>query len=299
MANTLIGKILASASYRLNRLDKKIQGAIGKFTPQQKISLADCIEQNWENVSPVFVLSTGRSGTLLLNELLSISAYAYPLHQPRPELIRVSKLAYEEIYQKPEIFEEVFRTCREELVFDAVKFNKIYIETNNRISFFAPVILNVFPNAKFIHLVRHPGDFVRSGIRRKWYSGSHEHDLGRILPVKGEYKERWSRMSNIEKIGWLWNETNKFIENFTKRVPQNKFLFMKAEQLFKDINITKKIYEFIELPDFNEKKVAKIIKSPVNVQRKGQYPLYKDWKGEDKSQLQMITTLAQKYGYYL
>ena len=40
----------------------------------------------------------------------------------------------------------------------------------------------LFPKAKFIQLVRHPGDFVRSGIRRKYYSGN-ENDDSRITPL--------------------------------------------------------------------------------------------------------------------
>jgi hypothetical protein len=295
----MINKILLTASRQLKNLDKKVTGAIRKLTPEQSITLADCIDQDWQNVRPVFILSTGRAGTRLLHHLLLLSKHAYSLHQPRPELIRVSKLAYESISEIPEIFEEVFRTAREELMLEAVKFNKIFIETNNRITFFAPIITKVFPQAVFIHLVRHPGDFVRSGVRRKWYSGSHEHDLGRIIPRSGQDKDRWSKMSKIEKIGWLWNETNQFIDEFRKTISPEKFIFVQSENLFNDKTICEEIYRFAQLPDFNAKKVSKLIKKPVNVQKKGSFPRYDDWTDEDKNQLRAVAPLATQFGYKL
>jgi hypothetical protein len=37
------------------------------------------------------------------------------------------------------------------------------------------------PNVKFVHLFRHPGEVVRSGMRRGWYNG-HPSDRYRIEP---------------------------------------------------------------------------------------------------------------------
>ncbi len=292
-------RLLINLTYQLDRSEKKLQGVINKFSKTTNITLADCFTQNWKNVRPAFVLSTGRSGTLLLNRLLLLSPQAFAVHQPKPELIRVSKLAYEKIYQSPEVFEEVFRTAREELMFEAVKLQKVFIETNNHITFFAPIISKVFPNAVFLHLVRHPGDFIRSGIRRRWYSGMHDYDLGRIVPVSGEYKERWKELSDIEKIGWLWNETNQFIDNFKKSVPEENFSSVKAEDLFKKTAVTKEIFDFLKLNGFNERLVQRTIKNPVNVQRKGHFPPYKDWNELEKRKLKKIAVLAENYGYIL
>jgi hypothetical protein len=299
MAPDFFRRFLLGLSYRLDAFDKKLQGAINRYSPSKTLTLADCVARNWQNVRPVFVLSTGRCGTMMLNRILQLSDRTAAFHQPRPELIRVSKLAYEKIDETPEMFEEVFRTAREEMMFEVARSEKVYIETNNRITFFAPIISKVFPNSVFIHLVRHPGDFVRSGIRRQWYSGSHEHDLGRIVPTAGENQGKWSKYSNIEKIGWLWNETNQFVEQFGKTVSPETFLFVKAEELFEDSAVSKEIFEFAGLPGFNEKKVRGIIKKPVNVQRKGQYPLYDDWSEPEKEQLRKIAPLAESYGYKL
>ncbi|HDL18267.1 MAG TPA: hypothetical protein ENH29_04370 [Bacteroidetes bacterium] len=288
-----------SLSDKLEIVVRKLRGAANRAAPQQALTMIDCEKQNWQNVRPAFVLSTGRAGTLLLNRLLLPAPNAHAVHAPRPELIRASKRAYEEIDRQPEIFAETFKSAREELIFEAALHNQIFIETNNRITFFAPVIRRVFPNAVFIHLTRRPADFVRSGLRRKWYSGTEDHDLGRIVPIQGEAAEKWDRFSLIEKIGWLWNETNRFIADFTATLKPEDFLFIRAEDLFTHIEITKKIYEFLHLNDFNPKRVAKMIQHPVNVQKKRKYPKYENWPESDKTALKNLTPLAGKYGYKL
>lgn len=278
---------------------KKLRGAAGRISSEGIITLADCESQNWENVRPCFVLSTGRSGTLLLNRLLSTASNAIAVHQPKPELIRASRKAYEEISSSPEIFQEVFKCAREELILEAAQKKSVFIETNNRITFFAPVIKKVFPGAVFIHLVRHPGHFVRSGIRRKWYSGRHDHDIGRIVPVQGELKVRWDKLTIIEKIAWLWNETNQFIENFKEKLPDEDLLFLKAEDLFHDPEVAGQIFRFLHLEGFRLKVARKILQKPVNVQKKGDFPRFEDWSPEEKEKMRAFTPLAEKYGYII
>ena len=294
-----VSKFLIGFSGFLDFAAKKLSGAAFRLSPEMAISQADCEDQNWKNVRPCFVLSTGRSGTLLLNNLLQSAKNVFPIHQPSPELTRPSKLAYENISTHAEIFREIFKSAREEYLLQAARRQKVFIETNNRITFFAPIIKDVFPNSVFIHLVRHPGDFVRSGIRRKWYSGEHDHDFGRIIPTSGEMKKLWQELSLIEKIGWLWNETNQFIENFKKKHSSDDILFVRSEELFMNPRTTEKIFPFLRLEGFNNKTVAKMITKPRNPQRKGQFPKYEDWSDQDKKRLQRVTPLAEKYGYEL
>lgn len=282
-----------------HRCARKTQGAAYRMTGQSRtLSLGDCEREGWRNARPCFVLSTGRCGTLMLNRLLLSSPMAYAIHGPKPELIRASRRAFEEIHQHPEIFSETFKSAREEWVLDALVHDQVFIETNNRITFFAPIIREVFPRAVFIHLVRHPGDFVRSGIRRGYYSGEHGHDVGRITPKDGPIKQSWSSLSSIGKIGWLWNETNQFIEDFRQTVPVDDFLFVKAENLFSDLNVTKTIYEFLQLDGFDQKGLDNILSKPANIQRKGRFPKYADWDDSDKEELKAVALLSDKYAYF-
>ena len=292
-------EFLHNNANRLEVIAQMMRGAAYKLISAKKVYLAECERQNWTNLRSCFVLSPGRSGTLLLTKVLELSYEAYPMHVPRPELCRPSLRAYEQMKNHPEIFREVLKSAREDYVLNAVRTDRVYVETNNRITFFAPIIRDVFPNSVFIHLVRHPGDFVRSGVRRGWYSGYNEADVGRIVPTTCELLERWKDWSPIERIGWLWNETNQFIEDFKDHVSPQHVLLVKAEDLFRDIEISRQIYRFLGIDDFQSKRVARLLRRPVNIQKKGGFPPYKEWRENDKALLKRFASLASKYGYTL
>jgi len=242
-----------------------------------------------------FVLSTGRCGTKLLTKLLGLSNKVICEHTPLPELVYFSKLAYEIGLEHKNEFQLGIDMARYELIRDAFLGNQIYVETNNRITFFAPFLAKVFKKAKFIHLVRHPGDFVRSGIRRKWYSGNQSHEAGRIVPknILG-----WNRMTKIEKIAWLWNETNQFIEEFKADIGDtNRVMFVKAEDLFSKTEMPLEIFGFLKIEPPSKKKIINVINRPVNVQKKGEFPKYNEWNIEQKAQLRKYAILSSKYGY--
>ncbi|MEL6820596.1 MAG: sulfotransferase [Calditrichota bacterium] len=298
MNRQFLRQLLLSSSGRFLRWSKQLHGAADKMVPQSKLFLSDCIEAEWKNVFPCFVLSTGRSGTLLLTRILELADNAAPLHEPRPELFRASKRAYEEIHQQPDLFKEVLLSAREEYLLAAARRKQRYIETNNQISFFAPIIPQLFPNAVFIHLVRHPADFVRSGMRRNWYTGEHSHDIGRITPISGDLVSEWTSLSRVEKIAWLWNETNEFIETLVKEWPE-RFLQVRAETLFASTEESKRIFDFMELNGYNRHAVDRILQKPANPQRKGNFPKYNQWTDEDKAGLRRFATLAENYDYEL
>ena len=292
-------QLLIQTADRWEESLRYLRGAAYRLSPERSLTLADCESENWMNTRSCFVLSTGRSGTLFLNRMLMLSPDVMAVHQPHPELIRASKMAYENIQTRPAIFSETFKSAREELLLQAANRNKIFVETNNRITFFAPVIRDCFPNALFIHLVRHPGDFVRSGIRRHWYSGKSSHDPGRIQPFSGSVKEEWDTFSQIARIGWLWNETHRFIEAFKTTLPEEACLYVRAEDLFQNSGAAESVFRFLQLPVPPVKKINKQMQRPANVQKKGAFPHYDAWQEEDKETLKRFCPLAKQYGYIL
>lgn len=289
--------MLRSCIRFLERVDAKLQAARTPATGQMRPVGIDEINGNTlDFVSPCFVLSTGRCGTLWLTELLRPSRQALVNHSEYPELIRHSRLAYEQYEQTPRVFCEIIRATRDELIIEAYKREQVYVETNNRITFFAHAIKQVYPKARFIHLVRHPGDFVRSGWNRKWYDG-HPHDVGRI--VKLGPSDAWQAMSDIEKIAWLWNETNRYVEDFLSGLPQDSYVQVKAEDMFSDPCISTTLCEFIALSDIAPKSIARMLRQRVNEQRHWAIGPYEAWPDASKQQVRGQATLASGYGYSL
>lgn len=252
---------------------------------------------------PVFFLSTGRCGTQWFSKLLSFDSRLAVFHQPTPSLALQSKIVYELLLRKKwqldpneeALIKEIFWSAREDYLRYTYKTGKRYVETNNYITFFAPVLKQIFPDALFVHLVRHPGEFVRSGIDRDYYSRSNTDDYKRIEPITGTYKDRWESMNQIEKIAWLWNDTNIFIKAFLETLPPDQFRVFNFNQLSED-NI-QQILRLIgsEIP---QKKIAKLIPKRMNAQRTHHKESFDSWDAKEKSLVEEISgDLAGFYGY--
>jgi hypothetical protein len=243
-------------------------------------------------VSPVFVLSTGRCGTKWLTELLRLDPHMRVNHSDYPELIRHSRLAYERYEEEPKVFREIIRATRDGYILDAYNRGQTYVETNNRITFFAYAVQEVYPNARYVHLIRHPGDFVRSGLRREWYHGG-RHDVGRIRHADSE---QWAEMTDIEKIAWLWNETNQYIEDFLNTLETGQFLQVRAEEMWSDVEVDAEICKFVGAK-VSCKDIASMLKRKINQQHTGRALPYEKWSVKQKSQLRYYAFLRQRYGY--
>jgi hypothetical protein len=245
-----------------------------------------------------FVLSTGRCGTMLLARLLRTHPKIDSYHEATPKLVFPAKIAYE-LWKKgeAETCELAILSARYELVRDSFLRCKMYVETNNRLTFFAPQLAVAFERSKFIHLVRHPGAFVRSAIRRGYYARRGLWSEGRIVPLDKELK--WEQMSEIEKNGWLWNETNLFAERFKEDMPNDRVITIKSEDLYSNAQTIDKICDFLGMAPLSKGRVEAILRRPINAQRSGAFPKYSDWTQDQKEQLREYAALAKEYGYNL
>lgn len=231
----------------------------------------------------VFVLSTGRVGTETLSALLNLSPNLLSLHEPHPLLFKMSKRAYQEDMLDGEgIWDDALLSLRTDLFESALSCGVGYAETSPQATFLAPAIYRAIPSAKFIHLVRHPANVVRSGMRRSWYAG-HPSDENRITPRKdSETYKKWLDMVPLAKISWLWAETNHWIFEFTKTLPDEKYLFLKSEDIFNGNKETlKRLFSFCssELPE--ENKIQKKLSKIYNKSKVGNFPTFEKWSTDD------------------
>jgi hypothetical protein len=254
-------------------------------------------EKIFSEMNPVFAVSTGRAGSELLVKLMNESKIGNVYHEPRPGMFYGSKLVFE-TNQDIKSIQIAYLNARYDLLKKAYLEECRYIETNNRNTFFIKALSELFPKSKFIHLVRHPGDFVRSGIRRKYYKGN-EYDDSRLTPlVSEEAYNSWNEFSDIEKIGWLWNTTNNFIEKEKLHLTADRVLLIKSEDLFSKPDTYNKICKFINEPTPKDSIIKSITKRPTNKQKQSSYPKWIDWSEQDKEELIKLTPLGNKYGYW-
>jgi hypothetical protein len=182
----------------------------------------------FENYKPVFVLSTGRCGTKFLSFLINKSPAVSSYHEPIPTLQYFNDFVFKNQKQVL-VLGKMFKAARFELILNNFIKGKKYFESNQCMTFFAPVISDIFKKSKFIHIIRHPGDFARSCMLRGYYDRNKLWDIGRI---KMDDKIKWKKLSRLEKVSWLYEETNNFIEDFKENIPKDRILTLKSEALF-------------------------------------------------------------------
>jgi hypothetical protein len=276
-------------------LDKILNFASVVINPPKlaALDLQDADQEQLHFVEPTFVLSTGRCGTKWLTELLRQDKRVRVNHNDYPELLRESRKAYEGYHANPQLFQAVLRAARDGYLLDAHRRNQRYVETNHRITFFAYAIQKVYPKSRFIHLYRHPGDFVRSAVRRHWYSGTY-YDVCR--PCLKD-NEAWTAMTDIEKLSWLWNATNEYIEEFLAATNSpDHYLRLRCEDVFSDVEIGTKISQFVGAR-LSRRSIEVMQKRRINQQRTGFMRPYDQWNEEEKQQLRRFASAARRYGY--
>lgn len=250
--------------------------------------------------SPVFFLSTGRAGTLFFTDLLRADPHLRVEHNPYPELIVPSRVLYETLpadCTDPALLRlagEIFLTARQQVLAQCFAGQQVYIETNNRITFFAPALLALFPRARFVHLYRHPVALVRSGLARRWYSGRNDHDVGRIVPGPGSAAaDAWADWSDIERIAWLWAETGSWIERFLERVPAQQQLRIYFDK--PDVATVKRVLTFCGAAVPAD--LAARVTVPRNAQPLDAVPAWAAWPAADQAALRRLAgPLAERLG---
>ncbi|MCB0686932.1 MAG: sulfotransferase [Saprospiraceae bacterium] len=237
------------------------------------VNVKTLYDQVHQSAEPLFVLSTGRSGTKLLSDIIALDPKCIVAHQPSPELTHSAWYAYQNHGEKFNELCQIIDACRYEIIRDTWILGKKYIETNNRITFFAPYLADLFPKAKFIHLKRDPYQFITSGYSRNWYAYEKLFDEGKITPRKKD-QIPWDRYTQVQKIAWLWKETNGFIDQFMTSLPSQRKLFLESDELYSSVEKIANLLSFAGINTISPKQIRSKISTPVNAQpNKSRKPL--------------------------
>ena len=189
----------------------------------------------------MFVLSTGRVGTLALSKLAGLSPKVIAVHEPPPDLLHVARDAYDAGNFGADLSKEILR-LRRNAVWQAAAARKIYLETNNKLTYLAGGLDKAFPDCKFIHLFKSPWSLVRSGMERGWYASTTNPITDRRIPAP-------EGLPPEEKIAWLWAKINGDILEFLEDIEQERKFSLKGEWLFTgDPMVLEMLFEFLEVP---------------------------------------------------
>lgn len=271
----------STVKWEMKNIYNKVRSVTSKVTGY-------CTRPLWCNVECMFVLSTGRTGTQTLARLLDLSPNIDAFHEPRPQLMQERKEARTEVYSHKHKYERIFTCSRGQALLRAQKRGRIYAETSARLTFFAPIIASLLPNAKFLYVHRDPAEVVRSGMRRGWYV-DHPADYARVEPVEGEvFYEGWESRDQFSKICWYWDVYNKFALQFIESVDPARVFTIDAADLFGG-EVVPDIFKFLGVPTPHLQQIEGVLGKKLNAQKSSHFPEKEDWTPDMYRRLQDIT----------
>ena len=210
---------------------------------------------NYEQKPPIFVVSTGRSGSMMLAKVLGLHPEICSFHEPLPQLNTEAYAKWNGRITNERIEKNINRK-RKNLIIQIQRNGYNYLESSHFCSHLIPLLVKLF-NAKIIHIYRNGYDFVNSGLNRSWYneSGTLQKSLTiirRLTLWNVGYQILDHRLnppkklnSKVEKISWLWSEINRIIIRDLNEIPSDQKLSIKLEEF--DESLLKSLSKFINV----------------------------------------------------
>lgn len=253
------GEIVVSQPFRVisQRNSEKYQCAVDSSmyggVNGKRLNENECREfkvgLNHPNITPFFVLSTGRAGSTTIAKLLSQHNEVTCLHEPKFSLIRLST----EYLHKIKTKEQVLAELKTLFIDSHCHPLHIYGESDQKLSNMVHLLAELIPNAKFIWLIRQPDATVNSTFSRGWFS---DNELGFTKLEKledplyrgifSDYRpqadkigemsnQQWVKMSSFERNCWYWNFWNQQIKDQLDSLNSERWMKVRLEELDNNI----------------------------------------------------------------
>lgn len=209
-----------------------------------------------------FILSTGRAGSSSITAMLNKHPQIHCSHEPKRPLVRLSTEYYHQLKNKEQVKAELYDLFRTSGFHEKMW----YGECDTKFVNLVPVIDEIFPNAKYIWLIRKGEKVVSSTFGREWYWPETEThisglswnqikgmDTWHFYRVKGDEAgvvshEEWKSMSPWAKNCWYWTTWNDEIEKNLEGLKKNKWMMVKLEELQEKRN---EILDFLGVEAFD------------------------------------------------
>ena len=263
-----------------------------------------------------FILSTGRTGTVYLADLLNQLSGVLALHEPKPSrVLNAWTTAFLEGRISPDFMASALAVKRTKTLKNiGAKRLQLYVESNNFIAGFADAAVQVFEVPTIIHIVRDPRDFATSLTNRGDDAGLRGF-FNRFVPY-------WAYMPNgvkkrelnaLTRAAYRWTAINEYLSDYG-RTHQN-YHFFKFEEVFDKQNpaVLKQLLQAIGLSaeevaglDFAAQAKPKqprfsLLDRPNDSTNKSKHQAmlpWRDWTDADRRALERICgPLMRRYGY--
>lgn len=265
------------------------------------------------NTVPVFILGSGRSGTLQMMRMLENIEGIQAHHEYLFENILKPSV----LHRMGVVGDEEIKELLRETHVPAVYYTNapIWFDSSNALPWIIKPLYELFPNARFIHLLRDGRKVVSSffhkftevvyddqcvNIVKHWLdnpgtvpSPPPEKKYWRPFPVKGEkYFEEFAHQNRFQRLCYYWQDCNMSIRNALAAVPDAQKLSIHLEDLVSDPAVLERFLDMFGVA--YDDKYMQILKKPVNVAIPQNFPLTE----QERLEFEEIAGEAMKvFGY--
>lgn len=264
-----------------------------------------------------FGTSTGRSGTMLLANLLNSEPGVTCLHEgkfrhreePGEQVLEFLTLENLHAYHSRHAAEEIFRRKRERIEPTGLLGDLAY-----NYAPFVRAIPNVYPEAKLIVMFRNGIEFVRSVVTDEdpdptpvgWKASRPTSRverfiaLGRLRPAPEDpLSAEWPTLSVVAKNAWLWAETNRLILDGADAWQPSQVLIVRFEDLIGDLDgAYGKVRTFLGITSDLTAVTRALMRAPINRRSKKVLPEWRDWTDDQKTEFERFAgSVMVQLGY--
>ena len=240
--------------------------------------------------TPVFILGSGRSGTFSLVQCLK----KYDEVEVHHEYLFENILRDAVLYYMKKITDDEIRKRLQETHAAAVFYSRknIWIDCSNALPWVVTPLHTMFPEAKFIYIIRNGRRVVSSfyhkfsdvmyndrdvQVLHEWLADPGkimpppEKKYWRPVPQKGDrFYDRFPRMDRFERLCYYWAAINSNIEECLAHIPESGKSYFKFEDLL-DVDHFRRFLDSIGL-HYNDEAYG-VLNKPQNVHVPKSYPL--------------------------
>ena len=218
---------------------------------------------------PFFIVSSGRSGTAMLHKALSAVPGVEMHHEYMVQIIQpLAVRRYLGLVEGEAATKTIAETYGAALRYSQATH---WGDSSNKLSWLIPELAAAFPKARFVHLVR-DGRKVASSYFHKLGDECYDdrsiailqahYDAPQTHPAPPPEKKYWWLLprhgakdaeifrgfSQFERICWHWAEMNRLALEELSRLPPERTMFVRLEELRAAPSEVRALYEFLDLP---------------------------------------------------
>lgn len=233
---------------------------------------------------PIFIVGSGRCGTRMVAKLLAGAPATEVHHEYLHTHIQPVACCYAMgVMDATETKRRIAQLHGAGIFYAPAA---TFIDVSNKASWVIPVLNELFPQAKFVHLIRDGRKVVSSFFHKlsdeiypddgvaalqAWLRQPQDHPMPppekkywwKIPPAGQPYHEEFNRFSQFQRICYHWQEVNRTIARDLAALPPERTRFVRLEELVAEREALTQLLEFLGIP-FAEHQVE-FVKKPDHV----------------------------------